>query len=831
MPRHCRHRGPALVIGALLHVATGSARAELPQVPDTWRFSTDPTDVGRAQGWFKPDFDDRTWTPIKIGQGWEEAGFDYDGIAWYRVRLSLPEVPEGKRLLLHFGAVDEEAWVWINGEFAGEHAQGEGGWQDPFDIDITAQAKPDVTNLVAVRVHDRMLQGGIWRPVSLALADPVDPGELAVPATWPDWVRTEGFNANYLAWGPDEANAVKQLKAGCNVFVLKTRFAENAYPADRRNDRIRCVPGQHGLDAMQRWGEILRRHGGHLVALLDISSNSERRFFAAKDYVPAVAMDGEEIRAPSVLDPMHWRFFLQQVLAVAVTVPECEGVVLDTEVYVGPGAIYPWYGRNPLNVDYSDLCFTPFARGHGLDPALPPAQRYPMLRDRKLLDAYQEHLRSEMKRIGMMLIDTVHAARPGFFIGVMNGDGWFVDGLLEGFGSVACPTVFLSEGEYNSPLSESLADVEARLLPLREAGSRVFYCSGLMIARWPPRHMAIEALQRMRDADGYWIFCGNNLYDRKWRGRKDVWALVPGHTPEDYWRELASARRLRDTARTAQRHTQDPEWIGRLPDLFGNDLPDGAIVRDGSVHVRRTKPAPNLLQDPSIEENWLPTGSHPWRNYYSPVRDSDVTHRGGWAIRIDANRRYANLKQTFAVLPETRYMLTYWQRKADILGDVGHTVTWEHAGRQRAAGTSDWEQLHLAMETKPDQTESTVCLGLQSSYGRIWYDDAAVRQVETVVVRSRVIERPKGTDWHSIEVDADIPFGAHLTLHVTGDTDDEALLQAIRAERPITVDLVPLSLFEPERTRIRLRLTVDLGGPPDDAVVVRRLAIGAAARP
>ena len=73
-------------------------------------------------------------------------------------------MPAGKVLQLKFAAVDEEAWVWVNGRFAGEHAIGSGGWQDAFTIDITKFAKPNEENLIAVRVYDRMFQGGIWRP-------------------------------------------------------------------------------------------------------------------------------------------------------------------------------------------------------------------------------------------------------------------------------------------------------------------------------------------------------------------------------------------------------------------------------------------------------------------------------------------------------------------------------------------------------------------------------------------------------------------------------------------------------------------------------------------
>ena len=69
---------------------------------------------------------------------------------------------------------------------------------------------------------------------------------------------------------------------------------------------------------------------------------------------------------------MQWQFLTQQILAIATMVPECEGVVIDTEVYAGPLAIYSYYGANPVNVDYAAPCFEPFARRHQLNPSTPP---------------------------------------------------------------------------------------------------------------------------------------------------------------------------------------------------------------------------------------------------------------------------------------------------------------------------------------------------------------------------------------------------------------------------------------------------------------------------
>ena len=50
------------------------------------------------------------------------------GTLWYRRSFATPEIPKDGRLLLHFGAVDWKAIVWINRKKVGEHRGGD----DPF---------------------------------------------------------------------------------------------------------------------------------------------------------------------------------------------------------------------------------------------------------------------------------------------------------------------------------------------------------------------------------------------------------------------------------------------------------------------------------------------------------------------------------------------------------------------------------------------------------------------------------------------------------------------------------------------------------------------------
>ncbi len=86
---------------------------------------------------------------------------------WYRRTVSVPDEWKGQRVLLHFGAVNYWAMVWVNGKLAGGH---EGG-NTPFTLDVTPLLKAGV-NVLTVRSHfpptDRTIPRGkqYWEPKS-----------------------------------------------------------------------------------------------------------------------------------------------------------------------------------------------------------------------------------------------------------------------------------------------------------------------------------------------------------------------------------------------------------------------------------------------------------------------------------------------------------------------------------------------------------------------------------------------------------------------------------------------------------------------------------------
>jgi hypothetical protein len=69
---------------------------------------------------------------------------------YYRRGFKLPKSWAGKRIILHFGAVDFAAAVWVNGLEVGRH---QGGY-DAFAFDITDTLHPVRTNEITVAVSD-----------------------------------------------------------------------------------------------------------------------------------------------------------------------------------------------------------------------------------------------------------------------------------------------------------------------------------------------------------------------------------------------------------------------------------------------------------------------------------------------------------------------------------------------------------------------------------------------------------------------------------------------------------------------------------------------------
>jgi len=137
---------------ATLHPRPRLTRPGWVDLCGTWRFAFDDAGVGLDQRWQ----DDATrfdrdivvpFPPEAEMSGIGDKGFH--PVLWYRREFDA--VADDGRLLLHFGAVDYIAHVWVNGDLAASH---EGG-HTPFTADITASLRPDGPQVVVVRAEDQ----------------------------------------------------------------------------------------------------------------------------------------------------------------------------------------------------------------------------------------------------------------------------------------------------------------------------------------------------------------------------------------------------------------------------------------------------------------------------------------------------------------------------------------------------------------------------------------------------------------------------------------------------------------------------------------------------
>ncbi|MGG7606863.1 glycoside hydrolase family 2 protein [Massilia sp. BKSP1R2A-1] len=177
----------------------------------TWRFCFDdelkytmPEGVGEWTHEITVPF-----APETEMSGIQDTGFHR--AVWYEREFDL--APGGKRTILHFGAVDYAARVWVNGQLVAEH---EGG-HTPFQADISGAMNEDGRQVITVFVED-------------------DPADLAKPRGKQDWLlephsiwypRTTGIwqtvwveqvEDTYIAslrWTP----IFETYEIGCEVFA------------------------------------------------------------------------------------------------------------------------------------------------------------------------------------------------------------------------------------------------------------------------------------------------------------------------------------------------------------------------------------------------------------------------------------------------------------------------------------------------------------------------------------------------------------------------------------------------------------------------------------
>lgn len=178
-----------------------------------WEFNFDDEDQGLTAGWHLGDKPLSRKIQVPFPPESKLSGIgdtSYHRVFWYRRVISAAEIAEagfssGNRLIIHFGAVDYRAEVWLNGSKVGSHEGGHVG----FSLDVTHALVEGNNNLV-LRVED-------------------DPLDVTQPRGKQDWLENPHviwYNRTSGLWQPAWLEAVSQLYVKGLRWNTKVEAAE-----------------------------------------------------------------------------------------------------------------------------------------------------------------------------------------------------------------------------------------------------------------------------------------------------------------------------------------------------------------------------------------------------------------------------------------------------------------------------------------------------------------------------------------------------------------------------------------------------------------------------
>ena len=122
-------------------------RAEWQNLNGLWSYAIVPKDSSQPEQW---DGQILVPFPVESALSGVTKPLGPDQRLWYRRAFDVPKKWKGRRVLLHFGAVDWETAVFVNGKELGTHR----GGYDGFSFDITDALNPSGKQVIVVTVSD-----------------------------------------------------------------------------------------------------------------------------------------------------------------------------------------------------------------------------------------------------------------------------------------------------------------------------------------------------------------------------------------------------------------------------------------------------------------------------------------------------------------------------------------------------------------------------------------------------------------------------------------------------------------------------------------------------
>lgn len=257
-----------------------------------WGFAHDDEDRGLAERWYAPEAAGRfdreitvPFVPESEASGIHDTAFH--PVLWYRRTITAAARP-GHRTLLHLGAVDHTADVWVDGHHAGRHV----GGQTSFTLDLTDLLDAGEEHVLVVR----------------ALDDPLDPEQPRGKQDWREEPHGIWYHRSTGIWRSVwlEEVAAQHITAVHSTFDMRRARVELSvrlarHPAPGTTVRASLRAGEEALGSVE-----VSAHETRIELVVDVpavrNTQDRDRLLWSPEHPALVDMDLQVLEGGEVRD-------------------------------------------------------------------------------------------------------------------------------------------------------------------------------------------------------------------------------------------------------------------------------------------------------------------------------------------------------------------------------------------------------------------------------------------------------------------------------------------------------------------------------------------------
>lgn len=210
-------------------------KREIISLSGQWNFLIDSTSVGESDLWAEKGLPVELKRQVNVPHTWnaEKALARYTGKAWYERKFNVSEKQLSKTTRLQFDAVYHDAFVYVNGQKAGEHL---GSGYNRFFVDASSYLKTGEntltvcvdnsfsrSNIPFMRSYDWANDGGIYRNVFEVITNKMAIRNIHVAAVPQDGKGLANIKVNFV-----DATIIDPSKLKFKAIVTEENQATQA---------------------------------------------------------------------------------------------------------------------------------------------------------------------------------------------------------------------------------------------------------------------------------------------------------------------------------------------------------------------------------------------------------------------------------------------------------------------------------------------------------------------------------------------------------------------------------------------------------------------------